>query len=439
MGQADDDAIAQRAGRRIVDRLTRVLVDDVEDPLESFTRRLGRLPAGEPLGLGVQEGHPAQRVGGDHAVPDARQRDPQRLALARDLLRGHLARTQSLVDQIDEGAERQQAEGSRDQVEAPRAVMTDNGRPQALGETLTLGAFERQEDLPDRRHGLLAAICEQRLARRHQTLLPADQENFVHLFEPLADQPAQALRSRQLRRIVGRQLLEIVDAALDGARRGREGLEVVGVVREDEAALGGLGFGDQRTDLVHPAEHVEGIEHARSRIALFVAGVPGDEDAGDHQGNDRRDAQEQRAGEQSFVAHGSQDPPPEPRQGSMSSASRPQPPGPGRSRGRLAGSSLSVSSSRRRCSNHRCLRPTTKETTNSTRKTKKATFVTRAAVPATIAKPSTPATRAMKRKAMAQDNMTGSPWSSAVPAHVPGRDGVRCHDYEATGVPRARR
>ena len=78
--QADDDALAQRPRRRVLDRLARLLVDDPEHRVERLAERLVLRPAGQRLGHCVQVGDAAVDVGGDDRIADAAQRDPQHLA-----------------------------------------------------------------------------------------------------------------------------------------------------------------------------------------------------------------------------------------------------------------------------------------------------------------------------------------------------------------------
>ncbi len=202
MGRADDAAIPHGDGGRVLERLPALLVDDRKDPLETGPRGLRGLPAGEPLRLGVQEDHPAENVGADDTVADARQRDPQGLALACDLVRGSLASPQGPVDEIDEGTERQQTQHPSGQVEAARPAVARVGTPQPLRQDLVLRGLHRRDETLDRGHRLLAAVGEQHAARLQQPLLLADLDRIVRLFQALTHQRPQALDPRLLRRIV---------------------------------------------------------------------------------------------------------------------------------------------------------------------------------------------------------------------------------------------
>ena len=58
---------------RLLERLTRRLMDDVKDPLDLFSDRVGERPSGQLLGDGIEIVHATPRVSGNHAVADARE------------------------------------------------------------------------------------------------------------------------------------------------------------------------------------------------------------------------------------------------------------------------------------------------------------------------------------------------------------------------------
>src|SRR5204862_5366385 len=92
--QADDGAFAERARRRVLDRLARRLVDDAEDRLERPALRFVAAPAGERLGDGIETADAAVEVGCDHRIADALERDAQALALRGDQRFGLVAAAQ---------------------------------------------------------------------------------------------------------------------------------------------------------------------------------------------------------------------------------------------------------------------------------------------------------------------------------------------------------
>jgi hypothetical protein len=67
-GQRGIGLLRRAAARR--DRLARLLVDDVEDPVQRLALRGCRLPAGHLLGDRIEVADPATGVGGDHGVAD---------------------------------------------------------------------------------------------------------------------------------------------------------------------------------------------------------------------------------------------------------------------------------------------------------------------------------------------------------------------------------
>ena len=75
VGQPDLRTQPEDFGRRILDRLPGLLVDDVEHLDQRPPDGLRQRPAGQRFGRWVQEGDQALGVGGDDGVADARQRD----------------------------------------------------------------------------------------------------------------------------------------------------------------------------------------------------------------------------------------------------------------------------------------------------------------------------------------------------------------------------
>ena len=110
--QPDDHAFPHRPQRRVLDRLARLLVDDVEDLRDRLPHRFLLIPAGQRLGDVVEKAHRAVTVGRDHRVADARQRDAQpfvRLPLSGFALLGFSPRpVQALGQQADERAGEQE-------------------------------------------------------------------------------------------------------------------------------------------------------------------------------------------------------------------------------------------------------------------------------------------------------------------------------------------
>ena len=71
--QPDDDPFARDLARRILDRLARLLVDDVKDFFQRLTARLVQRPAGEFLRHRVEQFDAPFDIGHNGAVADAEQ------------------------------------------------------------------------------------------------------------------------------------------------------------------------------------------------------------------------------------------------------------------------------------------------------------------------------------------------------------------------------
>ena len=114
IGQSDHGAQAEYLGRRVLDRLAGLLVDDVEHLREWPSGGFPLRPSRQRLGRRVQENHPRLVVGRDDGVADARQRDRvaaltlAELVLRRALVEGHLDdRAQlGILERLEEVAER---------------------------------------------------------------------------------------------------------------------------------------------------------------------------------------------------------------------------------------------------------------------------------------------------------------------------------------------
>ena len=78
--QANDDPLAKRFRRRVLDRPARLLVDDAEHRVERLADGIRLHPAGQRFGDGIHVRDAAVDVGGDDRVADAAQRDAQQLA-----------------------------------------------------------------------------------------------------------------------------------------------------------------------------------------------------------------------------------------------------------------------------------------------------------------------------------------------------------------------
>ena len=91
LGQLDHAPLAQAADDRVLDRLAARLVDQVDDLADRTARGLGRIPAGELLGDGVQVLDTPFGVGGDDGVADRLQRDLGLLLFLEQLDLGALA------------------------------------------------------------------------------------------------------------------------------------------------------------------------------------------------------------------------------------------------------------------------------------------------------------------------------------------------------------
>lgn len=91
IGEPDDRAGLQDVGGRVLERLARILVDDLEDVGQRVPGGLGQRPAREAFGHLVHEPDLPRQVGRDHGIADARQGDAQQLALLPGLVLGALA------------------------------------------------------------------------------------------------------------------------------------------------------------------------------------------------------------------------------------------------------------------------------------------------------------------------------------------------------------
>ena len=92
--------VAKRLGRRVLDRLTGVLVDDPKHRVERLAER--RPAAVQPVSDSATAFRYVMRpvdVGGDDGVADAAQRDPQQFA---PLARPHLGEARRLAEPDDE-------------------------------------------------------------------------------------------------------------------------------------------------------------------------------------------------------------------------------------------------------------------------------------------------------------------------------------------------
>src|SRR6185437_8330275 len=86
VAQANHDALAQHPLDRVLDCPPGLLVEDVKHYFKLLALRVGRGPAGQFLGDGVQKGDSAVSVSGNDRIPDAAQRYPQPLQLLLHLL-----------------------------------------------------------------------------------------------------------------------------------------------------------------------------------------------------------------------------------------------------------------------------------------------------------------------------------------------------------------
>ena len=96
--EPDHAALPQAGGDRIPRRLAGLLVDDPEDLRRGQTLRLVARPAGQALRHGIQPGHVAADVGGDHRVTDRLQGDLQQFALAPQVGLGEALRRHVPID-----------------------------------------------------------------------------------------------------------------------------------------------------------------------------------------------------------------------------------------------------------------------------------------------------------------------------------------------------
>src|SRR6185369_13046254 len=71
IGQPHDDTGGEDIGDRILDGLTRRLVDDRKDIDEVPAAGVGLCPAGEDLGDGIHEHDATAVIGSDDRIPDA--------------------------------------------------------------------------------------------------------------------------------------------------------------------------------------------------------------------------------------------------------------------------------------------------------------------------------------------------------------------------------
>ena len=98
--EPDNNALAHRAHRGILDRLARLFVDDAEDLVEPASLGLLLLPSRQGLGNGIQKRDEAADVGRNDRIPDARERHAQPLALSSEFLLGALAAGDVLNDDV---------------------------------------------------------------------------------------------------------------------------------------------------------------------------------------------------------------------------------------------------------------------------------------------------------------------------------------------------
>ena len=92
------------------DGFSSLLVFDLEYIDQRMCRGIRLRPTGQGLCDRVHESHVAQRVGGDHGVPDAGQRRVQPLTLFLDRCRGLHPSQQIAAQQIDQQSNQDQTQ-----------------------------------------------------------------------------------------------------------------------------------------------------------------------------------------------------------------------------------------------------------------------------------------------------------------------------------------
>jgi hypothetical protein len=79
--QADDDAIALRSGRRVLNRFSRLFIHNAKNGVQRLPQRVVELPARHRLSHGIQVSDGAIRARRDHGVSHAFESDAQQFGL----------------------------------------------------------------------------------------------------------------------------------------------------------------------------------------------------------------------------------------------------------------------------------------------------------------------------------------------------------------------
>ena len=178
--ETNDDAVAQRLGRRVRHRLPGVFIDDAKHCVERLADRLTMRPTGQRFGDGVHVRDAAIDVGRDHGIADAVQRDAQHFA---PLTGAHLRVAHRLAKSDDERTREQ--------------VREEADQDSRIGETnLTsrfdeeVGAGEESENRDDDRRDVAA----QPYGHGHGTEQRDERKGVAH---PRVEQVAEKHRCRE--------------------------------------------------------------------------------------------------------------------------------------------------------------------------------------------------------------------------------------------------
>ena len=257
--EAHDRAFAQHADGGILDRLSRVGVEDPEDLAERSTPRLGLPPGSERLGHRIHEDDVATDVGRDHRVADAAQRDTQSLlAVAQTVLGG----TRAAQEGGQHGGRERHQQECRDACgeDEPRRAARAYGSGEApLLEQAALFPGRGRQDAVDAGHVSLPEPHADGFPRGARVSRLALRDHEPQLLGLRRQDRREPFPAHLLRPVVAGELPDLVELPGDGGEPLGIGPEIRPVAREHVSTLGGFRGRDalsQRRDLLEDADRM---------------------------------------------------------------------------------------------------------------------------------------------------------------------------------------